>query len=179
MRFLKTYGRVLGLLGRDLRIAGLLAGTNMVVAGLQFLDPVLFGRVVGLLSRSDRSRRPDVAAEPAPAGLWAGVGLIGIGSNILCLGADRAAGAPPPHRGDEPLFPPRADLPLSFHGEAHSGRVIKTMLTGTDALFGTWLVFFRDQLSTVLSVVVLLPLTLFLNWRLALVLIVLVCCSCA
>ena len=48
------------------------------------------------------------------------------------------------------------------------------MLTGTDALFGTWLVFFRDQLSTILSAVVLLPLTLFLNWRLALVLIVLV-----
>ena len=49
------------------------------------------------------------------------------------------------------------------------------MLAGTDALFGTWLVFFRDQLSTFLSAVVLLPLTLFLNWRLALVLIVLVC----
>ena len=49
------------------------------------------------------------------------------------------------------------------------------MLAGTDALFGTWLVFFRDQLSTLLSAVVLLPLTLFLNWRLALVLIVLVC----
>jgi len=66
-------------------------------------------------------------------------------------------------------------LPLSFHGESHSGRVIKTMLVGTDALFGTWLVFFRDQLSTFLSAVVLLPLTLFLNWRLALVLIVMVC----
>jgi ATP-binding cassette subfamily B protein len=66
-------------------------------------------------------------------------------------------------------------LPQSFHGTAHSGRVIKTMLAGTDGLFGTWLVFFRDQLSTVLSVAVLLPLTLFLNWRLALVLIVLVC----
>ena len=49
------------------------------------------------------------------------------------------------------------------------------MLVGTDALFGTWLVFFRDQLSTFLSAVVLLPLTLFLNWRLALVLIVMVC----
>jgi ATP-binding cassette subfamily B protein len=48
------------------------------------------------------------------------------------------------------------------------------MLAGTDGLFATWLVFFRDQLSTVLSVAVLLPLTLFLNWRLALVLIVLV-----
>jgi ATP-binding cassette subfamily B protein len=65
-------------------------------------------------------------------------------------------------------------LPLSFHGGTHSGRLIKGMLTGTDGLFATWLVFFRDQLSTILSAVVLLPMTLFLNWRLGLVLIVLV-----
>ena len=54
MRFLRTYARVLLFLGRDLRIAGLLAGANLMVAGLQFLDPVLFGRVVNLLSRSDK-----------------------------------------------------------------------------------------------------------------------------
>jgi ATP-binding cassette subfamily B protein len=48
------------------------------------------------------------------------------------------------------------------------------MLSGSDGLFATWLVFFRDQLSTILSAAVLLPLTLFLNWRLALVLIALV-----
>ena len=65
-------------------------------------------------------------------------------------------------------------LPLSFHGDTHSGRLIKSMLSGTDGLFGTWLVFFRDQLSTILSAMVLLPLTLFLNWRLGAVLIVLV-----
>jgi ATP-binding cassette subfamily B protein len=66
-------------------------------------------------------------------------------------------------------------LPLSFHGRTHSGRLIKAMLSGTDGLFGSWLVFFRDQLSTILSAVVLLPLTLFLNWRLGLVLIGLIC----
>jgi ATP-binding cassette subfamily B protein len=48
------------------------------------------------------------------------------------------------------------------------------MISGSDGLFGVWLVFFRDQLSTFLSVLVLLPLTLLINWRLALVLIVLV-----
>ena len=65
-------------------------------------------------------------------------------------------------------------LPLSFHGSTHSGRLIKGMLAGTDGLFATWLVFFRDQLSTILSAAVLLPMTLLLNWRLGLVLIVLV-----
>ncbi|HTB43080.1 MAG TPA: glucan ABC transporter ATP-binding protein/ permease [Acetobacteraceae bacterium] len=176
MRFLRTYGRVLLFLGRDIRIAGLLAGTNLVIAGLQFLDPVLFGRVVGLLSQSDKV---------APAAfwhqslillaIWASVGLIGIGSNIfVAVQTERLAHK---HRIEamSRYFRHVLTLPQSFHGTAHSGRVIKTMLAGTDGLFGTWLVFFRDQLSTVLSVAVLLPLTLFLNWRLALVLIVLVC----
>jgi ATP-binding cassette, subfamily B, beta-glucan exporter len=176
MRFLRTYGRVLLFLGRDIRIAGLLAGTNLVIAGLQFLDPVLFGRVVGLLSQSDKV---------APAAfwhqslillaVWASVGLIGIGSNIfVAVQTERLAHK---HRIEamSRYFRHVLTLPQSFHGTAHSGRVIKTMLAGTDGLFGTWLVFFRDQLSTVLSVAVLLPLTLFLNWRLALVLIVLVC----
>ena len=176
MRFLRTYGRVLLFLGRDIRIAGLLAGTNLVIAGLQFLDPVLFGRVVGLLSQSDKV---------APAAfwhqslillaIWASVGLIGIGSNIfVAVQTERLAHK---HRieATSRYFRHVLTLPQSFHGTAHSGRVIKTMLAGTDGLFGTWLVFFRDQLSTVLSVAVLLPLTLFLNWRLALVLIVLVC----
>jgi ATP-binding cassette subfamily B protein len=47
------------------------------------------------------------------------------------------------------------------------------MLEGVDNLFGIWLSFFREHLSTFVVVVVMLPFTLFLNWRLALLLIVL------
>jgi ATP-binding cassette subfamily B protein len=176
MRFLRTYGRVLLFLGRDLRIAGLLAGTNLVIAGLQFLDPVLFGRVVGLLAQSDKLPVPTLWHQSLILlGIWASVGLISIGSNIfVSVQTERLAHK---HRIEamSRYFRHVLTLPQSFHGSAHSGRVIKTMLAGTDGLFATWLVFFRDQLSTVLSVAVLLPLTLFLNWRLALVLIVLVC----
>jgi glucan exporter ATP-binding protein len=175
MRFLRTYGRVLLFLGRDLRVAGLLAGTNLLIAGLQFLDPMLFGRVVSLLSRSDTLAASTLWHQSLILlGIWASVGLIGIGSNIfVSVQTERLAHR---HRiaAMSRYFRHVLTLPQSFHGTAHSGRVIKTMLAGTDGLFGTWLVFFRDQLSTALSVVVLLPLTLLLNWRLALVLIVLV-----
>ena len=175
MRFLKTYGRVLGLLGRDIRIAGFLAFANLMVAGLQFLDPVLFGRVVNLLSRSDKLSH-DVMWHQAAIllGIWVAVGIGGIVSNIaVALQTERLAHR---HRIKSMgrYFQHVLALPLSFHGETHSGRLIKSMLTGTDGLFATWLVFFRDQLSTILSAVVLLPMTLFLNWRLGLVLIALV-----
>jgi glucan exporter ATP-binding protein len=175
MRFFKVYGRVLGLLGRDIRIAGFLAFANLLVAGLQFLDPVLFGRVVNLLSESDRLPQGALWHQAtALLGIWVAVGIGGIVSNIaVALQTERLAHR---HRIKSMgrYFRHVLALPLSFHGGTHSGRLIKGMLAGTDGLFGTWLVFFRDQLSTILSAVVLLPMTLFLNWRLGLVLIVLV-----
>jgi ATP-binding cassette subfamily B protein len=64
-------------------------------------------------------------------------------------------------------------LPLSYHGNTHSGRLMKMMLHGTEALWGLWVGFFRDNLSSLISLLVLLPVSLFINWRLALLLIVL------
>ena len=53
MRFIKIYRQALAVLRSDKRLAIMLGVANVIVAGLQFLDPVLFGRVVGLLTRSD------------------------------------------------------------------------------------------------------------------------------
>src|ERR1700758_1998860 len=79
MRFIRTYGRVIGLLERDLRIAGFLAFANLMVAGLQFLDPVLFGRVVNLLSRSDQIGRDQLWHQGGVLlAIWVGVGIGGI-----------------------------------------------------------------------------------------------------
>ena len=62
-------------------------------------------------------------------------------------------------------------LPPAFHTGTHSGRILKTMLQGVDNLFGIWLAFFREHLATFIAIVVLLPLSLFLNWRLGLLLV--------
>ena len=55
---------------------------------------------------------------------------------------------------------------------------MKVMLGGADSMFSVWLTFFREQLATYVALVVLLPLTLLLNWQLASVLIVLVVLFC-
>ena len=175
MRFLRIYGRALRLLGSDLKMAALLCLGSVVVAGLLFLEPVLFGRVIGLLGESDQLRR-DVLWQQATVllSIWAGVGVAGIAANMAtALQAERLA-----HRNRIQVigryFSHVLTLPLSFHGDAHSGRLMKVMISGSDALFAVWLVFFRDQMATIASVVVLLPLTLLMNWRLAVCLIVLV-----
>ena len=56
---------------------------------------------------------------------------------------------------------------------------MKVMLSGADSMFSVWLTFFREQLATYVALLVLLPLTLLLNWQLSLVLIVLVVVFCA
>ena len=175
MRFFQIYGRVLGSLGNDKRLAVMLGVANVIVAGLQFLDPVLFGRVIGLLTQSDRMSHDEVWSQAATLlGIWAAVGAAGIGANIAtALQAERMA-----HRNRLGImnryFSHVLSLPLSFHGDIHSGRLMKVMLGGSDSLFSLWLVFFRDQLSTYVAVVVLLPITFFMNWRLASTLVVLV-----
>jgi ABC-type multidrug transport system fused ATPase/permease subunit len=64
-------------------------------------------------------------------------------------------------------------LPLSFYTGSHSGRLVKVMMTGTNTLWGLWLSFFREHFASFVSLIVLLPLTLVLNWRYGLLLIAL------
>jgi ATP-binding cassette subfamily B protein len=175
MEFIRVYSRVIGLLRAERALAIGLALANVVVAGLQFYEPVLFGKVVDLLSGAQgRSREALWHDAVRLLLLWAAVGLGGIVANIVVsLQADRMA-----HRrrlGAMALyFEHVLVLPFSFHSAQHSGRLLKIMLTGVDHLFGIWLSFFRENLATFVALFVMLPLSLFMNWRLALLLIVLI-----
>src|ERR1700748_1424909 len=61
-------------------------------------------------------------------------------------------------------------VPLTFHTGTHSGRLMKVMLNGTDSLWRLWLGFFREHFAAIMSLVVLLPLAFYINWRLAILL---------
>jgi ATP-binding cassette subfamily B protein len=175
MHFLSLYGRVLRLLAPDRWVALGLAGANVALAGLQFLEPVLFGRVVDVLTHAAGAPREAVWADAlALLALWSAVGFSAIGANMaISLLADRMA-----HRNRLVMmgryFEHVLALPLSFHGDVQSGRLMKVMLAGSDHMFATWLAFFREHLTTFIAVVVLLPLTLTMNWRLGMLLIALV-----
>jgi glucan exporter ATP-binding protein len=175
MRFTKVYRRALSVLAGDQRLAIMLGFANVLVAALQFLDPLLFGRVIGLLTRSDTMAPDALWTEAAQLlAIWFAVGAGAILANIATsLHSERMAHRNRLHVMNR-YFGHVLSLPLSFHGDIHSGRLMKVMLGGSDSLFGLWLTFFKDQLSTFFAVLVLLPLTFLLNWRLALTLVVLV-----
>ncbi|TDH62844.1 glucan ABC transporter ATP-binding protein/ permease [Dankookia rubra] len=175
MQLFRLYGRVLGLLRRDRWVAVGMTVANIAMAGLLFLEPVLFGRVVDVLTRAVYMTHEAVWNEALTLlALWAAVGLSGIGANVaVSLLADRMA-----HRNRllamGRFFQHVLSLPLSFHGDVQSGRLMKVMLSGSDNLFSMWLSFFRDHMSTFIAALVLMPLTLAMNWRLGLLLVVLV-----
>jgi glucan exporter ATP-binding protein len=172
MSLLRLYVRALSLLGPEGRLGFYLAGANFALAAAAFAEPVLFGRIIDALAGIPA--KGAAATWPHLIGLlaaWVGFGLFTIACGVtVALHADRLA-----HRRRQAVLTAFFDhvlqLPLSFHNTAHSGRLMKVMLAGTDALWILWLEFFRDAFAAAMSLLILLPLSLYLNWPLGLVLI--------
>ena len=174
MNFLRLYVRVLALLGPEARLGWILAVANLALAAAQFAEPVLFGRIVDTMATAQGKGIPPDWRDLLPlVSAWVGFALFSIGSGVLvALHADRLS-----HRRRHAVltnyFEHVLQLPLSFHGGSHSGRLMKVMLAGTDSLWMQWLSFFRENFAALVALVVLLPLSVFLNWRLAVILVVL------
>src|ERR1700760_1608000 len=155
MSLLRLYTRVLDLLGKEARLGWILALANLLLAASQFAEPVLFGRIVDVLS----GKASGSSAWPL-LGAWVAFGLFTIASGAwVALQADRLA-----HRQRQEVltgyFEHILQLPMTFHTGTHSGRLMKVMLNGTDALWRLWLGFFPPHFAAIMSVVVLLPLSL-------------------
>jgi ATP-binding cassette, subfamily B, beta-glucan exporter len=174
MKLLSLYIRVLGLLGREARLGWVLALANLALASAMFVEPILFGRIVDTLANA-QSRVSQVAWRDLMllVSAWVGFGLfIIVCGTLVALHADRLA-----HRQYQVVrtmfFEHVLQLPLSYHTGSHSGRLVKVMMVGTNTLWALWLAFFREHFASFVSLIVLLPLTLFINWRYGLMLIVL------
>lgn len=132
---------------------------------------MLFGRIVDVLSGAPGASG---ATSPWPLLLaWVAFGLFTIACSAwVALQADRLS-----HRQRQAVltnyFEHIMQLPMTFHAGTHSGRLMKVMLNGTDSLWRLWLGFFREHFAAILSLVVLLPLAFYINWRLAILLFIL------
>ncbi len=174
MKILGLYIRVLALLGSEARLGWTLAVANVALASAQFIEPVLFGRIIDTLANAQGGTRTVSWSDVIVlVGMWVGFGLFIIAAGtMVALHADRLA-----HRHTQKVrtdyFEHVLQLPLSYHTGTHSGRLMKIMLTGTNTLWSLWLSFFREHLTGFVSLLVLMPLTLFINWRFGLLLILL------
>ncbi len=175
MKLVTVYSRTLGLLRPERGLAITLVVANLAIAASQFAEPFLFGRIIDRLTRNDATPAAHPWGEILPWLIaWAAFGVFSILASVLvALHADRLS-----HRRRLAVmadyFDHVLELPLSFHSTNHSGRLLKIMLEGAQGMAGLWLSFFRENCASAVALFILLPLTLFVNWRLAGVLIVLV-----
>jgi glucan exporter ATP-binding protein len=172
LKLFRLYARVLGQLGPEARLGVWLAIANVLLAIASFAEPVLFGRIVDALSAAGAALSMHSIGPMMLA--WAAFGLFTIGAGVfVALHADRLA-----HRRKLAVLSSYFDhalrLPLEFHAGTHSGRVLKVMLDGSTSMWGLWLAFFRTHCAGFVTVFVLLPFTLFLNFRMGLLLVGLV-----
>ena len=167
MSMLRLYTRVLELLGKEARLGWILAVANLALAAAQFAEPVLFGKIVDVMSGKPVTGWFATSSPWPLLGAWVAFGLFTIAcSALVALHADRLA-----HRQRQAVltdyFEHIMQLPLTFHAGTHSGTLMKTMLSGTDALWRLWLGFFRAHFAPIMSGVGVPPLSLYINWQLA------------
>ena len=175
MSLLSLYARVLGELGPEKRLGVILALANIVLAAVAFAEPMLFGALIDRLTTIQASGGALTWASINPLIIaWVGFGLTNIAMGVfVALHADRLA-----HRARlmvmAQYFEHALSLPLAYHTQTHSGRVLKVMLDGTNAMWALWLSFFREHCASAVALFVLLPFTIWKNWQLGLLLVGLV-----
>ena len=162
----RVYWRALMIpLGEESLLSVALMLTSVFVAFIQVAEPVLFGRVIDSLSHQDTALHLLV--------LWGGLGVINILSSVfLAVASDRLAHRRRLDALDE-VFERVISLPVSYHTEKGSGRVVRAILAGTDQLFNLWLSFFREHLSSLIGIFFLVPLAMSMDPRMASMLFVL------
>ena len=146
---------------RTLFSALLIAG--IAVSIIQIYEPVLFGKVIDNLTHIKVGEQTSLRV----LGVWAALGLINVISSVfLAVMTDRLA-----HRqrlrilGE--IFGRVIGLPVTYHAEQGSGRVVRAILTGSDQLFTFWLSFIREHLVSLIGILLLVPLAIKIDYRMA------------
>jgi ATP-binding cassette subfamily B protein len=159
MEFISVFLRVLKLGRSERKLNLLFLVAALGVACAQILEPVLFGGVIDALAKEERFARY--------VGFWIALGTLNATLSIfLSITTDRYA-----HRqrlrAMEKAFERTISLPYRYHSLHGSGRVVRTIQTGADQVFHITLSFFRENLIALGSVIVLVPMAVSLDARLA------------
>ena len=166
--FWKIYARALGLLGEQKTLAWRLSLGNIGLACALFFEPILFGKIIDELSKITAQTDGSIWESVKPLlSLWIGFGLFTIVcSTLIALFSDRLAHGRR-HAVMNEYVAHVLHLPMSQLSKTHTGKLMKIMTQGTDALWSLWLSFFREQLVGFFSLAVLMPIAFFINWQLA------------
>ncbi|MEZ2129937.1 MULTISPECIES: glucan ABC transporter ATP-binding protein/ permease [unclassified Sinorhizobium] len=165
MSLLKVYARALRYLAVYRLRVSLVVIANIVLAVITIAEPILFGRIIDAISS-----KGDVKSILL---MWAGFAVFNTVAFVLVSReADRLA-----HGRRATLlteaFGRIISMPLAWHHQRGTSNALHTLLRACESLFGLWLEFMRNHLSTAVALVLLVPTAMSMDFRLSAVLIVL------
>nr|WP_210282882.1 glucan ABC transporter ATP-binding protein/ permease [Rhizobium sp. BK049] len=161
----KVYARALRYLGAYKLRVSLVVIANIVLATITIAEPILFGRIIDAISGKGEVK-PILF-------MWAGFAVFNTVAFVLVSReADRLA-----HGRRATLlteaFGRIISMPLAWHHQRGTSNALHTLLRACETLFGLWLEFMRNHLSTVIALALLVPTAISMDLRLSAVLIVL------
>jgi ATP-binding cassette subfamily B protein len=159
---LKVYARALSYLAAYRYRVALVVIANIALAVITVWEPVLFGRIFDAVSAK--------TAVASTMVIWAGFAIFNtIAFIVVSREADRLA-----HGRRATLlteaFGRIISMPLSWHSQRGTSNALNTLLRACETLFGLWLEFMRNHLSTAIAIVVMVPTALVMDVRLSAVL---------
>ena len=165
MSIVEVYFRALQHLGSKKGRVLLICAANIVLAMVTIAEPIMFGRIIDAITVKD--------GLTLNLWLWAGLGTFNIVAYVMIAReADRLAH----QRRAEVLvesFERVISMPLAWHHQRGTSHVLHTMLRAVEALFGLWLEFMRQHLTTAVALLLLIPAAISLDLRLTGVLVLL------
>nr|WP_210259017.1 MULTISPECIES: glucan ABC transporter ATP-binding protein/ permease [unclassified Rhizobium] len=161
----KVYARALRYLGAYKLRVSLVVVANIVLATITIAEPILFGRIIDAISGKGEVK-PILF-------MWATFAVFNtIAFVLVAREADRLA-----HGRRATLlteaFGRIISMPLGWHHQRGTSNALHTLLRACETLFGLWLEFMRNHLSTVIALALLIPTAMAMDMRLSAVLMVL------
>lgn len=161
----KVYARALRYLGAYKLRVSLVVVANIVLAAITIAEPILFGRIIDAISGKGEVK-PILF-------MWATFAVFNtIAFVLVAREADRLA-----HGRRATLlteaFGRIISMPLGWHHQRGTSNALHTLLRACETLFGLWLEFMRNHLSTVIALALLIPTAMSMDLRLSAVLMVL------
>ncbi|GGD96190.1 MULTISPECIES: glucan ABC transporter ATP-binding protein/ permease [Rhizobium] len=165
MTLFKVYARALRYLGAYKLRVSLVVIANIVLATITIAEPILFGRIIDAISGKGEVK-PILF-------MWATFAVFNtIAFVLVAREADRLA-----HGRRATLlteaFGRIISMPLGWHHQRGTSNALHTLLRACETLFGLWLEFMRNHLSTVIALTLLVPTAMSMDLRLSAVLMVL------
>ncbi|MGO7986841.1 glucan ABC transporter ATP-binding protein/ permease [Rhizobium leguminosarum] len=165
MTLFKVYARALRYLGAYKLRVSLVVVANIVLATITIAEPILFGRIIDAISGKGEVK-PILF-------MWATFAVFNtIAFVLVAREADRLA-----HGRRATLlteaFGRIISMPLGWHHQRGTSNALHTLLRACETLFGLWLEFMRNHLSTVIALALLIPTAMSMDLRLSAVLMVL------